>query len=511
MAAALSRRLWEQQQPLASAILHHPFVRAIGKGSLPASSFREYVSQDAFFLRAFARAYALAQAKAADPRTAERIGGMISAVEEELKLHAHTAAVMGIDLDKVEPSPACLAYTTFLLDTAQDPKASIAEVMAAMCPCMRLYAFLGQSLARASGALLAPTKTRPSTLQAWINTYASEDFEQGAAAVESLLDEEAKSPRGAEGGRSLAMLYRRAMELEYDFFDEHAGKGEWRGLRPSLLVVDFDGTCTHADTTHVLAKIAERFPPAKDPSLWRQLEDRYLQRLSAFLPTLLLEPLPPADLPKHLEPLDEFEGLAVADVSATHVLAGIPRAQLPSLLSSDPCRPLLALKRHCLPLLNKARPKPLVLSVSWCEDMVSAVLGIPLERIVANRLDYDPHHPHTSTGLVHQVVTGPGGKLKEWVRLTEGVEGPTVYIGDSVTDMLVLLRAQCGILIGGSRTFRSIAEPLGVKIVPLLAYPVDPAVGPVVYEVESWAEIAAFLYGKEGAEWVQEGEAEEQC
>jgi hypothetical protein len=33
----------------------------------------------------------------------------------------------------------------------------------------------------------------------------------------------------------------------------------------------------------------------------------------------------------------------------------------------------------------------------------------------------------------------------------------------------------------------------------------------VVYEVESWAEIAAFLYGKEGAEWVQEGEAEEQC
>jgi hypothetical protein len=31
MAAALSRRLWEQQQPLASAILHHPFVRAIGK------------------------------------------------------------------------------------------------------------------------------------------------------------------------------------------------------------------------------------------------------------------------------------------------------------------------------------------------------------------------------------------------------------------------------------------------------------------------------------------------
>jgi hypothetical protein len=46
------------------------------------------------------------------------------------------------------------------------------------------------------------------------------------------------------------------------------------------------------------AQIAERFPPAKDPSLWRQLEDRYLQRLSAFLPTLLLEPLPPADLPK---------------------------------------------------------------------------------------------------------------------------------------------------------------------------------------------------------------------
>jgi hypothetical protein len=83
------------------------------------------------------------------------------------------------------------------------------------------------------------------------------------------------------------------------------------------------------------------------------------------------------------------------------------------------------------------------------------------------------------------VAPGPGGKLKEWVRLTEGVrisraglrcpcayarvlgrastqvEGPTVYIGDSVTDMLVLLRAQCGILIGGSRTFRWVSHEFG--------------------------------------------------
>ena len=42
------------------------------------------------------------------------------------------------------PNPACRAYTDFLLRTAWHT--SLAETVAAMTPCMRLYAYLGGEL-----------------------------------------------------------------------------------------------------------------------------------------------------------------------------------------------------------------------------------------------------------------------------------------------------------------------------------------------------------------------------
>ena len=66
MATDLAGVLWSANQDLAQACLSHPFVRGLATGSLPLGSFRQYVAQDAFFLEAFARAYASALALAPD-------------------------------------------------------------------------------------------------------------------------------------------------------------------------------------------------------------------------------------------------------------------------------------------------------------------------------------------------------------------------------------------------------------------------------------------------------------
>ncbi len=61
-----AKELWQRNRELADACLQHPFVQGIASGQLTRSSFQLYVAQDAYFLEAFARAYALALARCPD-------------------------------------------------------------------------------------------------------------------------------------------------------------------------------------------------------------------------------------------------------------------------------------------------------------------------------------------------------------------------------------------------------------------------------------------------------------
>jgi thiaminase/transcriptional activator TenA len=212
----LAARLWTQNHDLAQACLRHAFVRDLASGSLPVQSFRAYVAQDAYFLEAFARAYAFALARSPDRAGLEAFHSLIGGVLAELHLHATYAARWEVDLAEVEPAAATLAYTDFLLATAAT--GGLGEICAAMTPCMRLYAYLGQSLA-AEGAAQAANPYRE-----WIETYSSPDFEALAATLERLLN------RYAHDTPTVSGTYRRAMRLELGFFD--AATSTSNGGRP---------------------------------------------------------------------------------------------------------------------------------------------------------------------------------------------------------------------------------------------------------------------------------------
>lgn len=201
-AAATASQLWRSHEDLARAALGHRFVRGLADGSLPSPVFKTYVAQDAYFLDAFARAYALGLARCPDQDGMRSFFDLLRGALDELQLHAGYAARLEIDLSAVQPLPASLAYRDFLLSTAA--LGSLGETCAAMTPCMRLYAFLGQSLT--SSAVDANPYAE------WIRTYADPAFEALAARLESLLD------RYASGAR-IPFLYRRALHLELAFFD----------------------------------------------------------------------------------------------------------------------------------------------------------------------------------------------------------------------------------------------------------------------------------------------------
>lgn len=196
-----SRTLWQDSADLAAAALSNPFVRGLGDGTLPRESFAGYVAQDAFFLESFARAYALALANSPDRAGIEAFADLLAGVRDELRLHTAYAQRWGIDLATVEPAPVTLAYTDFLLATAS--VGGVGQTCAAMTPCMRLYAYLGQTLA---------TTGTSTTYQEWISTYADPQFEALASRLERLLDTYVGDIDRAR------VTYRRAMRLEIDFF-----------------------------------------------------------------------------------------------------------------------------------------------------------------------------------------------------------------------------------------------------------------------------------------------------
>ncbi len=202
---SVAATLWSESADLAKLALEHRFVRGLADGTLPRPTFEGYIVQDAFFLEGFARAYALALARCPDRQGLRDFFELLSGALDELRLHASYAARWGVQVDDAAPQPATLNYCEFLLSTAA--LGNVGETCAAMTPCMRLYAYLGQALAARGAAI------EQNPYAEWVRTYAAPEFEGLAARLEGLLD------RYAINAAPVRTVYRRAMSLELAFFE----------------------------------------------------------------------------------------------------------------------------------------------------------------------------------------------------------------------------------------------------------------------------------------------------
>ena len=174
-----SSRLWSSTAGIYAAILEHPFLAGLTSGDLDPAAFAHYVTQDAHYLRDYARALAVVGAKA--PTHADT--GMFAnhaagTVEVEMALHATLLGELGLDaalVDVTPPAPTTQAYTSYLLATVYG--GSFAEGLAAVLPCYWIYAEVGAALV---------TRGSPDArYQRWIDTYAGPEF---AAVVAEVLD-----------------------------------------------------------------------------------------------------------------------------------------------------------------------------------------------------------------------------------------------------------------------------------------------------------------------------------
>ncbi len=203
---SLAQRLWQANQDLALASLHSSFVQRLYDGTLPHPQFAAYVGQDAFFLEAFGRAYSVAAAKAPNWESFQAFHQLAGGVLQELTLHQGYAQEWGVDLKQVSPGPATRRYTDFLAAIAWSQPVGITAV--AMAPCMRLYAYIGQTLAQGG----IPDHAYGD----WVRTYSSDEFEPLAQQLEGFIDRHSPDTALAQD------TYRYAMECELAFFQAAA-------------------------------------------------------------------------------------------------------------------------------------------------------------------------------------------------------------------------------------------------------------------------------------------------
>lgn len=222
MVVSATGSLWGTIDPVYREILRHPFVTGLVDGTLPTAAFTRYIVQDGLFLADYARALAVCGARAPDLEDVTLFcGHAAEAVAVERDLQRSLMARLGVPSEEAaaaEPSPTCVAYTSFLL--ASCSLGDWAEAIAAVLPCYWIYREVGRALVEAGSP--------DPRYSAWIETYAGDEFGDAADAVIAAADRALTHASPA----SVSRAGRRALtaaRMEWRFWDSAYHGEPWMG------------------------------------------------------------------------------------------------------------------------------------------------------------------------------------------------------------------------------------------------------------------------------------------
>lgn len=220
---SFSQDAWARNLDLYQATLNLPFNQELAAGTLDKNAFCHYVVQDAHYLEAYGRALAVCAAKAFDTEAILQFAGSAQgAIAVERSLHDGFMQQFGITKAQFEHTPlslACHHYTSYLLATAWSE--SYPVVLAALLPCFWIYAEVGKDI--------VGTSAPGNPYQAWIDTYAGEEFHDSVRRVIAITD------RTAAQSDELTLqkmhhAYTMAAKLEWLFWDSAYHRHQWAGL-----------------------------------------------------------------------------------------------------------------------------------------------------------------------------------------------------------------------------------------------------------------------------------------
>ncbi|XVF21500.1 hypothetical protein REPUB_Repub12eG0095400 [Reevesia pubescens] len=401
---------------------------------------------------------------------------------------------------------------------------------------MRLFAFITKEIQ----ALLDPNDSSH-IYKKWIDHYCSQNFEAYAFRIEELLDTLSISLTGEELD-VIEKLYHQCMRLEVDFFSSQPIMQEAvvplsRMLNPAAgdkltIFCDFDLTCTAFDSSAILAEIAILTMHKADPdgsetqlaqmssadlrSTWDVLSAQYTEEfeqcVESITTTETVKSFSYEGLCEALEQFADFEKKANSRVVQSGVLKGLNQEDIKragqGLILQDGCKGFFQEIMRNESLTTSVH----ILSYCWCGDLIRSAFSsgdLKALNVDSNELACEES---ITTGEIIKKLESPMEKLEAFNDILnerdKDCQHLTVYIGGSVGDLLCLLEADIGIVMGSSPTLRKLGEQFGVSFMPLFSGLVAKQkevvevgsskwkkLSGTLYTVSSWDEIHAFILG----------------
>ncbi|KAL2488025.1 putative aminopyrimidine aminohydrolase [Forsythia ovata] len=545
----IARRLWNKFKNERVSALYSPFIICLASGTLDSHTFLHCISQDVYFLQAFAQAYKLAEEYADDDEDKEAIIKLRKRVLKRLRNQDALIHEWGFDPPKESAcQTATVKYTDFLLETAAgkvggekfpgkivtpfEKTKLAAYTLSAIAPCMRLYNFISKEIL----ALIDPEESKH-IYKKWLNSLSSEKFEASAGRIEVMLDKLSVSLTGEEL-EVVERLYHQAMKLELEFILTQSvfnrtivpvSQLHSNAEENLIIFCDFDLTCSAIDSSALLAEIAivaaskadlsgGETQPSQTSSgdfrtMWSNLFSQYIEEyeqcIETIMPNEAVEGLDYEGLCKALEQISNFEKRANSRVIDSNLMRGLSLSDIKRagehLNFQDGCKQFfkdLMKSENCVTDFH-------VLSYCWCDDLIKSAFSsgdLSVQNVHSNCLVYEES---ISTGNMIRMMESPMDKLQVFNDISKNDSKPfTVYIGGSVGDLLSLLEADFGIVFGLSGSLMKLGSRFGISFVPLFSGLVNNqreldengclnrkgSYG-VLYTVSSWDEINTFILG----------------
>ena len=195
-------------------------------GTLTQDKFKYYVVQDALYLTDFADCLNRLGEMAPNPKDADRLKALAKGAEEDEKeLHRSFFKKWDIHDEGAEAKsmPNTLLYTSYMLRVVTTRP--YAEGLAVLLPCFWVYMHVGKCMLKLREEL-SDSVTRIPQFDAWIDMYASQEFENEVTDYIAMVDAVVADVDEETVGR-MQEGFIMCCKLEHMFWDQAEELMQW--------------------------------------------------------------------------------------------------------------------------------------------------------------------------------------------------------------------------------------------------------------------------------------------